>query len=674
MRIALVSREVHPLGGGGIGQYVAAAARLLSEIAEVTVFTTDVMTARYHELQAAGHPALSDGVRFVFVPEPTDAEADAWTSKVHLYSARVLAAIKQHYADAPPELIEFCDYLGEGFVTLQAAATLDPFLAGTQIVVRIHTSAEVVDVLNGYARPEFPARAIYELERYCLAHADRVIFQGGDILGTYQRFYGANAIAPGLRIRYPFVGPAAEAEPDFDAAQRPLRMLYLGRLERRKGVLALARAATGMERDDFSLSFIGADTDTAPLGGSVRTNLELAIAEDPRIELLGGLDHGDLAERIRGSDLVILPSRWECWPYAALEPLHLNRPVLGTPVGGLRELVAAGDSGWLATGTDPVALWEALVAVLEDRHGLNAMIRGGRPVAHARALAAPGDYLDAYRALLALPLSRARAAVARAPNGTASTDMGAPARTAPGLVEQPPLVSAIVPYFHAADHVRDTLASLLAQTYERLEIVIVNDGSFEDDDWILAELIARYPVSVVHQMNQGLGAARNFGISQSNGRYVFPLDADNVAEPEFVARCVAVLEAGPEVAYVTAWSRYIDSAGRERPGPDLGYEPLGNWSSLIAEENVAGDAAALLRRRLFDAGFAYSEELTSFEDWALYRRLAQAGHLGRVIPERLLRYRVRDDSLQATIAQPRRRRLAGEMTAHLKESAIRWTS
>ena len=50
---------------------------------------------------------------------------------------------------------------------------------------------------------------------------------------------------------------------------------------------------------------------------------------------------------------------------------------------------------------------------------------------------------------------------------------------------------------------------------------------------------------VVTQMNQGLGAARNFGISQSRGRYVFPLDCDNIAEPEFVARCVEVLERRP---------------------------------------------------------------------------------------------------------------------------------
>jgi len=222
--------------------------------------------------------------------------------------------------------------------------------------------------------------------------------------------------------------------------------------------------------------------------------------------------------------------------------------------------------------------------------------------------------------------------------------------------------------------VGDTVESLLAQTYPRLEIVLVNDGSFEDPDWIVAELSAQEPVVVVTQMNQGLGAARNFGIQQSRGRYVFPLDADNTAEPEFVARCVEILEQRPEVAYVTSWSRYIETDGTPRGGPALGYQPLGNRSELVAVENVAGDAAALLRRRLFDAGFWFSEELTSYEDWALYRRLAEAGHFGVVIPERLIRYRVRLDSMQAEVAQPRRPRLEAEIEALIRENAVRWTS
>ncbi|MGI8714106.1 MAG: glycosyltransferase [Solirubrobacteraceae bacterium] len=657
MRIALASREVYPLGGGGIGQFVTAAAKLLSGIAEVTILTTSVFAAEYERLRAAGDARLPAGdVRIVFVPEPAVEEASAWTHVMHCYGARVLECLRELYSDGGPDLIEFPDFLGEAFVTLQAAQALDPFLAGTRVCVRVHTTAEICEVLDGWLRRDVSSRALHAMERFSLAHADDLIWQGGDVLGAYQRFYGAGALAPATRIRYPYGGPIAahDADANFSPAA-PLRILYAGRLERRKGVPNLVRAVTGMERADVRLTLVGADTDTAPLGVSMREQLQLAIAEDERIELRSSLPRAAVAETIREHDAVIIPSLWECWPYAALEPLHLNRPVLATPVGGLVELVEPGVNGWLAGGTDPVALAQALEALLGRSDELAQIVRGQAPIARARALSDDREILDAYQALAAHPPPR------RHGRGVSAS-------------ARPPLVSAIVPYFRAAQYVRDTIDSLLAQSYPRIEIVLVNDGSFEDQDWIVAEIAGRLPVSVVTQMNQGLGAARNFGVLQSQGRYFFPLDADNVAEPEFVARAVAILEQRPEVAYVTSWSRYVSPDGTSRTSGDLGYEPLGNHAALNAEQNVAGDAAAVLRRRIFDAGYRYSEELTSFEDWHLYRELQAAGHFGAVIPERMIRYRVREDSLQAQIAQPKRARLLGEIDARIRENEVRWTS
>jgi glycogen synthase len=382
----------------------------------------------------------------------------------------------------------------------------------------------------------------------------------------------------------------------------------------------------------------------------------LAVGDDERVRLLGEVDRGRLGGLIGGCDVVVVPSLWECWPYAVLEALHLNRPVLGTPVGGLVEMVREGCSGWLAAGPGAVALADAVEGLLAARGRVGELVRSGSPVGWARGLSDEREILDGYEALARVPLGRAVAR--RGPVGGQSL----------------PLVSAVVPYFRAARFVRETIASLLAQSYERLEIVVVNDGSFEDEDWVLGEVAGRLPVVVISQMNQGLGAARNFGVSQSRGRYVFPLDADNVVEPEFVARGVQVLESCPQVAYVTSWSRYIEEDGTPRSGPDVGYEPLGNQAALVGEENVAGDAAAVIRRRLFDAGFRYSEELTSYEDWAFYRRLHEAGHYGVVIPQRLLGYRVREDSMQAQIAQPNRARLLGEIQAHIQENATQWTA
>jgi glycogen(starch) synthase len=666
VRVALVSREVYPLGGGGIGQFVAAAARLLARIAEVTVITTSVFQERYERLRAAGDRSpWGEGVRVAFVPEPTVEEAEPWYHVMHCYGARLYELLAELYPDGGPDLIEFPDFLAEAFVPLQAAETLDPLLAGTTLCVRLHTSAELCEVLDGHLKRDLGHEALHAMERHCLARADRLVWQGGDVLGAYRRFYGAQRLAPAVRIRYPYAGPFLEAGDRAQPAwEGPLRILYAGRLERRKGVHNLVRAVTGMERDDLRLTVIGDDTDTAPLGFSMRALLELESAEDPRIALRPAVGRDALIEEIGRHHVVAIPSLWECWPYAALEPLHLNRPLLATPVGGLVEIVKPGRSGWLACATDPPALEDALLELVAARERLRELVQEGEPLSVAGELCREEEILDAYQALAALEPERAR-------GGRGVRGEGLRRRRA---ASQPPLVSAIVPYHRAARYVREAVASLLAQTHPRLEIVLVNDGSFEEEDWVVAELAARLPVVVVTQMNQGLGAARNFGIRQSRGRYVFPLDCDNVAEPEFVARCVEVLERRPEVAYVTSWSRYIGEDGRLRPGPAVGYQPLGNQAAVLERENVAGDAAAVIRRRLFDAGFWYSEELTAFEDWALYRELAQAGHFGAVIPRRLVRYRVRDDSMQARIAQPRRARLEGEIAAHVRARAMRWTA
>ena len=97
---------------------------------------------------------------------------------------------------------------------------------------------------------------------------------------------------------------------------------------------------------------------------------------------------------------------------------------------------------------------------------------------------------------------------------------------------------------------------------------------------------------------------------------------------------------------MTSWTRYVD--GDDRDVVDdavIGFRPLGNDDALVEDHNIAGDAAAVWPRRLFDRGFRYSETVPVIEDWTLLPRLRRAGLHGHVIPERLLRYRVRPESM-----------------------------
>jgi glycogen(starch) synthase len=651
-RIALVSRGIHPLGGGGIGVQTVGAGALLSEVAQVTVVTSSSNEKGIRELQHAGDPELPRNVRFAFVDEPSPGDFGSYYSFMHLYSARVYNKLEELYWSDGVDVIEFADFLGEGVVTVQARRAQEPFLRDTTVCVRLHTSAEMCSILNGYVDDEFQTRMIFAGERHALRYADRLLAPGRGVLTTYERFYETGELGKAAVIA-PTV-PAGELGPAVDPPpSEHIRFLYVGRLERRKGVQDLIRAATGLRRDNWSLTLLGGDTDTAPLGLSMRDQLALAAAEHPRIRFINSLPRAEVKKLVAEHDVVVIPSRWECWPSVILEAFQANRPVIATPTGGMVEMVGDTGAGWLTDGRRDQSLAAALDRVLEDPGLVAELIASGVPRRAYGQLTDP----DAFRAgYLKLASSEHR---------------GAGRSAAPRPTSQP-LVSAVVPYFRLERHVEDTLRSIFEQDYSRLEVIVVNDGSLRPEDQVLAELASRYPIRVLTQENAGLGRARNAGIRQSRGHYVLPVDADNMIRPSFVRRCVELLEEDGSAAFATTWSLYLDEDGEPLGPGDTGFQPFGNSSSAVLRDNVAGDATAVIRRRIFDLGHWYSPDLTSYEDWQFYRELHAAGLYGRVIPKRLLLYRVRGGSMLREVGLPLVSRLFGEMEAQLREGQIEW--
>jgi glycosyltransferase involved in cell wall biosynthesis len=101
------------------------------------------------------------------------------------------------------------------------------------------------------------------------------------------------------------------------------------------------------------------------------------------------------------------------------------------------------------------------------------------------------------------------------------------------------LVSVVIPCYNGARFLRETLASVLAQTRPVLEVIVVDDGS-TDESAAIAESFGS-PVRVIRQPNQGEAVARNRGIDESKGEWVAFLDADDLWEPEKTARQLASL-------------------------------------------------------------------------------------------------------------------------------------
>lgn len=648
MRLAFVCLDPEPYAVSDLRRTVHATASALAAEHEVTVFVAaDAPTREWTDHAASAF-------RTVVVEVPDDAD-DGFSCTAHRRSARALDALRAAYGAGGPDVVEFADRGGEGAVTVQARITRDPFLAATRVVVRACGSDEMLRTLDGWLPDEAPINLLHELERTSLRHADVLLVPSDDVATTYARFYpGDHALAPIRTVRPGFRPPSAAGgplEPPPRVGGRPLRLLFPGPLAPRCGAAALVEALLGLDPQNgpWELTLCGPDRPFGGIGTSMRAQLELTAAGDPRIAFAD--DGSSLEQLLATHDVLALPARWACWPDAALRALHAGRPLLSTPVGGLRELTATARCGWLASDTSPAAIAAAIATMIDDWQ-LTVPLAPSGP----RAVAAEVTDESRLRAAYASLYDRLLARRSSAPRQRVS----------------PPLVSIVIPCFGLARWVTAAVASAFGQTYPAIEVILVNDGSTEPGDATLHELADRMPLTLLTQENQGVGAARNLGIAQAGGRYVLPLDADNVLDPRFVARAVEVLEHEPGLAYVTSWTRYVDASGAPLGGGDPGYHPTGGRGRELDRSNIAGDAAALIRRRLFEVGFAYRTDLVSLEDWQLWRELRDAGHHGIVMPTRLLDYRVRSDSKLRTIGLPNVGKLAGELLAHQRERSVRW--
>ena len=139
----------------------------------------------------------------------------------------------------------------------------------------------------------------------------------------------------------------------------------------------------------------------------------------------------------------------------------------------------------------------------------------------------------------------------------------------PRLSDMPtsaPLVTAVIPTLNAADTIGRALASVVAQTYPAVEKIVVDDGSHDGTQEIVAAWADRGVTLVAAEPGKvragGPAAARNRGVAAASGRYVAFLDADDAWRPEKTARQVARMQAEPDATLCVTDGRFIEPDGR----------------------------------------------------------------------------------------------------------------
>ncbi|MBX9789753.1 MAG: glycosyltransferase family 2 protein [Pirellulales bacterium] len=200
------------------------------------------------------------------------------------------------------------------------------------------------------------------------------------------------------------------------------------------------------------------------------------------------------------------------------------------------------------------------------------------------------------------------------------------------------LVSVVIPVFNGADFLPTALDHVFNQTYQRLQVIIVDDGSTDRTP----EVLARYAtqIEVQRQPNRGVGHARNTGIAASRGDYVAFLDQDDWWHRDKISRQVACFEQDGGVGLVHTGVDYFDQRSRAitKPLNPVARPELlqGDCFRRLLEENHVRNSSVMVRRRLLAEVGACDQAISgnTVQDYDLWLRLARVSRFA-YLPESL---------------------------------------
>jgi glycosyltransferase involved in cell wall biosynthesis len=222
-------------------------------------------------------------------------------------------------------------------------------------------------------------------------------------------------------------------------------------------------------------------------------------------------------------------------------------------------------------------------------------------------------------------------------------------------------VSVIIPVYGVEKYIAATVQSVLDQTYQNFELLIINDES-RDRSIEICQQFTDQRIKIIHQKNRGLAGARNTGIRHAQGEFLAFLDGDDLWLPEKLEKHVEHLENSPIVGISFSRSAFIDEAG----------QPLGIYQmpkltgitipNLLCRNPISNGSAPVIRREVFEAikfpenlygtveDFYFDDRFRASEDIECWFRIAiKTPWQIEGIPEALTLYRVNSGGLSASV-------------------------
>lgn len=233
-------------------------------------------------------------------------------------------------------------------------------------------------------------------------------------------------------------------------------------------------------------------------------------------------------------------------------------------------------------------------------------------------------------------------------------------------VKSTPLVSVVMPVYNVEQYIEEALASVLAQTYLHLEIIVIDDQSPDQSINLIKQKFNDPRIRVIQQENRGLAGARNTGIRHARGEYIAFLDSDDFWRADKIEQHMRLMRANPNCGVSFCSSLFVDQNSQslkrfQTPKKKAGYQakdifcrnPIGNGSVPVIRKGVLEQIGFTTDNKI-DNGTPYiqyfDESLRQSEDVDCWTRIALlTGTQFQYIDKALTNYRLNNEGLSADV-------------------------
>jgi len=630
MKIWYLTSEYPPDFGGGISMYIEQVATSFSnEGHDVTVIVRDS-----HQY-AIEYPNKNLRIyRFQHMLGEQYQCLGYWAALSYQYAEETLDLIDKD--GNSPDIIEVQDYNAVGYYLLQRKYLKDPRLEKTKIVVHLHTPTFELARINQLPRYEFPIYWIGQMEKFCINAADAVVTQSEFLKQKIQPF------APHKDIEVISLPFNTASQPIWNPEHNHTTdLLYLGRTEYRKGVIQLLN---GMEKlwlkgEKYKLTLLGGDTYFSPravkLGEWLKKKYERWI-QNGLLVFKDSVKPSQLNEELTNARIAVIPSLYENYPYNCIISMNSGTPVLVSSSGGQAEMVSLHEKNGYIFDWDIKNDFESKALEFLEKGNEELQVIGQNGYERIKELCnIESNYQkrhEFYRQVLEKENIKLY---------PVSQSIPLKSETTKEVESKKGLLSIVIPFYNLGEYLLETLDSARKITYEDFEIIIVNDGSTDaKSKQVLHEIekMNNQKIKILNIENGGLANARNVGAMHANGEYIAFLDADDLINETFYEKAIDLLDTYSNISFVYSWVEYF--------GARTGIWPTFNTEfPYFLGMNMLTAFVVVRRQDFINFGLNRTVMEYGLEDYEGWIGMCENGCSGISIPEPLVQYRVRPESM-----------------------------